>query len=238
MRLFSTLARFARPAQGCGPAGCHDLGPCAWAFRSAPAGSGPRKIIGQVRRGRGSRAGQRLFQPGPVLGRDQPGPCSAASQVPGIEVGTAVTPTYPRHPLALASQALTAQAATGNRFTLGIGPSHRPIIEEQFGCSYDRPARHVREYLSALMPLLRGEQADFRGEVITAAGRWRCPAPAALGAAGRARAGHARDRGRARRRHGDGVDRTASRSPITSRPPSPGRPRRRAPARASSRTSS
>ncbi|MFI6456579.1 LLM class F420-dependent oxidoreductase [Streptosporangium amethystogenes] len=92
-------------------------------------------------------------------------------EVPGIGLGTAVVQTYPRHPLALASQALTAQVATGNRLTLGIGPSHPPIIEGQFGYSYDRPARHVREYLSALRPLLRGEQMEYRGETLTAAGR-------------------------------------------------------------------
>jgi F420-dependent oxidoreductase-like protein len=99
----------------------------------------------------------------------------SAAQVPGIEVGTAVTLTYPRHPLALASQALTAQAASGNRLTLGIGPGHRPVIEGQYGYCFDRPARHVQEYLSALMPLLRGEQADFHGEVITAAGQVQVP---------------------------------------------------------------
>ena len=99
----------------------------------------------------------------------------SAGPVPGIDVGTAVTLTYPRHPLALASQALTAPAASGNRFTLGIGPGHRPVIEGQYGYSFDRPARHVRDYLSALMPLLRGEQADCHGEVITAAGQVQVP---------------------------------------------------------------
>ncbi|MEV5711973.1 TIGR03564 family F420-dependent LLM class oxidoreductase [Actinoallomurus sp. NPDC052274] len=94
-----------------------------------------------------------------------------AREVPGIDVGTAVTQTYPRHPLALAGQALTAQAASGNRFILGVGPSHPEIIEKAFGHSYDRPARHVREYLTSLMPLLRGEEVDHHGEVITVAGR-------------------------------------------------------------------
>ncbi|MEU8341022.1 LLM class F420-dependent oxidoreductase [Spirillospora sp. NPDC048832] len=94
----------------------------------------------------------------------------AGREVPGIEVGTAIVPTYPRHPLALASQALTAQAMAGGRFTLGVGPSHPPNIEGAHGIPYDRPARHVREYLSALRPLLRGEDADFRGETLTAAG--------------------------------------------------------------------
>jgi F420-dependent oxidoreductase-like protein len=99
----------------------------------------------------------------------------SAREVPGIDVGTAVTQTYPRHPLALAGQALTAQAASGNRFTLGIGPSHRPVIEGQFGYSYDRPAAHVREYLSALAPLLRGEPADHRGPALTAVGQLTAP---------------------------------------------------------------
>ncbi|MFF1922073.1 TIGR03564 family F420-dependent LLM class oxidoreductase [Streptomyces sp. NPDC058221] len=90
----------------------------------------------------------------------------AGQCAPDIELGTAVVQTYPRHPIALATQALTVQAATGNRFTLGIGPSHAAVIEGQFGLAYDRPALHTREYLSALMPLLRGEPVDHRGETL------------------------------------------------------------------------
>lgn len=76
--------------------------------------------------------------------------------VPGIEVGTAVVQTYPRHPISLAGQALTVAAATGNRLTLGIGPSHKQIIEGVYGLSYDRPARHTRAYLTALRAELSG----------------------------------------------------------------------------------
>ena len=57
----------------------------------------------------------------------------AGSQVPGIEVGTAVVPTYPRHPAALAQQALTTALAVGGRLALGIGVSHRLVIEDMFG---------------------------------------------------------------------------------------------------------
>ena len=81
-----------------------------------------------------------------------------------VRLGTAVTPTYPRHPGALAQQAMTTAAATRNRFTLGIGLSHQVVIENMFGMSYDKPAKHMREYLSVLMPLLRGETASFQGE--------------------------------------------------------------------------
>ena len=81
-----------------------------------------------------------------------------------IGLGTAVTPTYPRHPTAIAQQAMTTQAASSGRFTLGIGLSHKIVIEDMLGFSYDKPAKHMREYLSVLMPLLRGEPANFDGE--------------------------------------------------------------------------
>ena len=87
-----------------------------------------------------------------------------------IGLGTAVTPTYPRHPTAIAQQALTTQAASNNRFTLGIGLSHQIVIEGMLGMSYDKPAKHMREYLSVLMPLMRGEQANFQGEQYKVAG--------------------------------------------------------------------
>src|SRR5207302_2922852 len=70
------------------------------------------------------------------------------AQVPAIELMTAVVPTYPRHPIMLAAQALTVQAATGGRLALGIGVSHQAAVEGLWGYSYERPARHMREYLS------------------------------------------------------------------------------------------
>ena len=88
--------------------------------------------------------------------------------VPGIQLGTAVVPTYPRHPIALAQQALTVQSASGGRLTLGIGLSHQMVIENMYGYSFEKPVRHMREYLEALMPLLRGEGASVSGEVVTA----------------------------------------------------------------------
>ncbi|MGW1742940.1 TIGR03564 family F420-dependent LLM class oxidoreductase [Nocardia sp. NPDC001965] len=95
---------------------------------------------------------------------------ATAREVSRIELGTAIVPSYPLHPIALASQALSAQAATGNRLTLGVGLSHRPIIEGRFGFNYDHPARHLREYLTVLGPLLRGETVSYRGETLSAAG--------------------------------------------------------------------
>jgi len=92
----------------------------------------------------------------------------AGRGVPRIEFGTAVVPIYPRHPAALAQQALTVNAALGGRLTLGIGVSHKVTTEDMYGCRFDRPARHMDEYLSVLLPLMRGERADFDGETVTA----------------------------------------------------------------------
>jgi 5,10-methylenetetrahydromethanopterin reductase len=91
------------------------------------------------------------------------------SQVPGIEVGTAVVPTYPRHPAVLAQQALTAALAIGpGRLTLGIGLSHQIVIESMYGYSFDKPARHMREYLSVLLPLLDGTAVSVDGATLSA----------------------------------------------------------------------
>jgi F420-dependent oxidoreductase-like protein len=80
----------------------------------------------------------------------------AGAAVPGIELGTGVVQTYPRHPISLAGQALTVAAAIGNRLTLGVGPSHKQLIEDVYGLPYDRPAHHTREYLTALRAELSG----------------------------------------------------------------------------------
>ena len=88
----------------------------------------------------------------------------AGLQTSRIELGVGVVPTYPRHPAALAQQALTTATATDGRFILGIGPSHRPGMEEGFGIPYDRPALHTREYLSVMRPLLDEGAVQFKGE--------------------------------------------------------------------------
>ena len=93
----------------------------------------------------------------------------AGSQVPGIELGTAVIPTYPRHPAVLAQQALTAALAVGpGRLVLGIGLSHKIVIEDMYGYSFDRPARHMSEYLSVLLPLMDGTAVSVDGSTLSA----------------------------------------------------------------------
>lgn len=94
----------------------------------------------------------------------------AGREVPDIKFGTAVIPTYPRHPMMLAQQALTVTAAIGDRLILGIGPSHKPVVEGMWGISFDKPVRHVREYLESLVPLLNEKSVRFGGEAVVARG--------------------------------------------------------------------
>jgi F420-dependent oxidoreductase-like protein len=89
---------------------------------------------------------------------------AAAAQTTRIGLGTAIVPTYPRHPIMLASQALVLAALGPGRFRLGIGPSHRPTIEGMFGIPMQKPLDHLREYLTILRGLLWEGGIDFQGE--------------------------------------------------------------------------
>src|SRR5439155_218415 len=80
-----------------------------------------------------------------------------------IELGTAVMPTFPRHPHAMAQQALSAQAVAGGRFTLGVGLSHQIVIEGMLGLSFAKPYSHMKEYLAVLGPLIRSGSVSHWG---------------------------------------------------------------------------
>jgi F420-dependent oxidoreductase-like protein len=88
----------------------------------------------------------------------------AGREVPDIELATSVVPVYPRHPVALAQQALTSQAAIGGRLTLGLGLSHKSVVETSWGLSFERPIDYLTEYLAILRPLLHGEAVAFSGQ--------------------------------------------------------------------------
>jgi 5,10-methylenetetrahydromethanopterin reductase len=92
----------------------------------------------------------------------------AGSGIAGIEIGTAVVPTYPRHPAVLAQQALTTALALDSQLILGIGLSHKIVIEDMYGYSFEAPARHMSEYLSTLLPLLDGQPVAFEGQTMRA----------------------------------------------------------------------
>ena len=91
--------------------------------------------------------------------------CFAASAAgtSSIKLGTSIVPTYPRHPLVAVQQAqVVAQLAPG-RLRLGVGPSHRPLMESM-GINFHAPLAHLREYLQILKALLQTGSVDFDGE--------------------------------------------------------------------------
>ena len=90
------------------------------------------------------------------------------SHTDSIELGTAVVPTFMRHPTVLAGQAMTAQAATDGGIAVGIGLSHKPVIEDRFGMTFERPVRHMSEYVAILDDLVRTGSTDRDGDLFTA----------------------------------------------------------------------
>ncbi len=78
------------------------------------------------------------------------------SATTGIEIGTAVVPVQPRHPVALAQQVLSTQTVCEGRLTLGLGVSHHWVIDEMMGLPYERPAATMRAYLDVLDVALAG----------------------------------------------------------------------------------
>ncbi len=101
----------------------------------------------------------------------------AGQKTSRIEFGTAVVPTYVRHPTIMAQQALTVQAATGGRFTLGLGLSHAPVVQAMWGLSYERPALHMREYLNVLQPLITDGVVSYSGEMFRVNAQASVPTP-------------------------------------------------------------
>lgn len=109
----------------------------------------------------------------------------AGRETSRIEFMTAVAVTYTRHPVLMAQQALTANAATGGRLVLGLGPSHRPGIE-RLGLDYGRAGVHTREYVTVVRSLMTEGRVDFRGEFFrveaTQQLSWGSPCPIVISA--------------------------------------------------------
>ncbi len=105
---------------------------------------------------------------------------AAIQSIPNVTFGTAIVPTYPRHPLMLASQAMALEQLSPGRFRLGIGPSHRPTIEGGFGLSMGKPLDHLREYLIILRSLFETGQVEFSGNYFSVKGRINAPTPTPL----------------------------------------------------------
>jgi F420-dependent oxidoreductase-like protein len=106
-----------------------------------------------------------IWYPGGLGGDPLIGIALAGRATSTIELGTAILQTYTAHPVLQAGRALAVAEAMGRPgFTLGIGPSHQPVIEDAFGLSFAHAGRHTEEYTKVLAPLLRGEGVSFDGE--------------------------------------------------------------------------
>ena len=89
--------------------------------------------------------------------------CNTATKTSTVCLGTSIVPTYPRHPLVLAQQALALYDIAPGRLRLGIGPSHRFIIEDIYGLQQRRPLAHLREYVEVLRAALWEGKVDHHG---------------------------------------------------------------------------
>ncbi|HMK99883.1 MAG TPA: TIGR03564 family F420-dependent LLM class oxidoreductase [Acidimicrobiales bacterium] len=119
--------------------------------------------------GRAKEAGFGSVWAGQIFGLDTLSAFAVAGQhVGGLDWGTAVVPTYPRHPAALAMQATTTNAAVGGRLTLGVGPSHQLVIEDVYGLDYSKPGSHTEEYLRVLIPLVQQGKVAVDGAQVSA----------------------------------------------------------------------
>lgn len=132
-------------------------------------------ILGMAREAKEAEdAGFDLFVVPSIYGHDPLSVMAVAGTMTSrIRLMTGVAPTYPKHPAAMASGAMSAGSASGGRFTLGIGLSHRVVVEGVYGMSYDRPAAHMREYLDIVLPLLAGEPVKHEGEQFRYTGAFR-----------------------------------------------------------------
>lgn len=137
-----------------------------------------------------------------IFGMDAMTACAFAGHATQrIEVGTAVVPTFLRHPVGMAQQALSTNAACRGRFALGIGLSHQIVIESMLGLSFAKPFTHIREYLAVLGPLMRDGRVSHQGSEYRVAAQMSVPgatpppiliaalAPRMLGLAGAEAAG-------------------------------------------------
>jgi F420-dependent oxidoreductase-like protein len=128
------------------------------------AGNTPDDIIQQATQAEADGFAA-IWYPGAVFGDALQAIALAGRETRSIELGTAVLPTYLAHPVLMANRAAAVAAVIGapGRFTLGVGPSHQPVVEGMLGLSYATPGRHTEEYVEVLTTLLRRERVSFDG---------------------------------------------------------------------------
>lgn len=100
---------------------------------------------------------------------------AALTATASIDFGTAIIPTWPRHPVIIAQQALALEQLAPGRLHLGIGPSHEPAMAPNFGVDWSAPLTNLREYLQVIRALFEEGSVDFTGRHVTAKAQIRAP---------------------------------------------------------------
>jgi F420-dependent oxidoreductase-like protein len=88
---------------------------------------------------------------------------AVATRTTRISLGTSIVPVYPRHPLVMALQAATIDALAAGRLRLGVGTSHRHVIENIYGLSMPSPLAYLREYVEVMRQGLWKGRVDYHG---------------------------------------------------------------------------
>src|SRR5881394_168143 len=88
---------------------------------------------------------------------------AASTQTTRIRLGTSIVPIYPRHPLVMAQQAATIDALAPGRFRLGVGTSHRHVMENMYGLSMLSPLAYLREYVEVMRQGLWEGRVEHQG---------------------------------------------------------------------------
>ena len=136
-----------------------------------------REFVEQVQRAEQAGIPVAWSTVGGAGGADVPTTMAAAiTATRTIRLGTAIVPTWPRHAITMAQQALALEQLGPGRFRLGIGPSHEPAMVRGYGVRWETPLTQLREYLTAIRSLFATGAVDFEGRHVTARTQWRGPA--------------------------------------------------------------
>jgi probable F420-dependent oxidoreductase len=99
---------------------------------------------------------------------DSFGPAVAASQrTQRIGLGPGVVGVWSRSPVTLALQAATLHQLSGGRLLLGLGVQARGYVEGWHGQRYRKPLAAMRDMVTILRRVLRGEAVSYEGEIFS-----------------------------------------------------------------------
>ncbi len=86
-----------------------------------------------------------------TLGRDPMAHIAwLTSQTSTLSFATGIASIFHRHPGFMKQSADTLAEQSGDRFLLGMGVSHRPMVADLRGLDYSKPLTTMREYLAAM----------------------------------------------------------------------------------------